>query len=328
MADRPVPGDVLGDPLLLALREARPGLPGENRTTASPAAERMLRGILSQPGGPPGRPGGLTGRTGRAPRPRPQARRGWRSRRLVLTALVVVALVGAGLLGAGEFGPRPATGGGATSRGASLLGKIETASYVISRVTASVTRVGQDVIRTQVIAGGYTRDTWLGPGHKVRLRTYLRGRLLSDVTETPAQITVIDYASRTWWTAPNPPAAAECRPPLCVVMKFSPDDPRPVLLAAAFGRALTTIGFYRVGGPTWIGGRRALLLTNRSLAGWTVRLWVDAASYLPLRSVVSSDGQPARSLRSSIAYLPATAANVASLNAAVPAGFTQRRPSP
>jgi hypothetical protein len=317
MADDPAPGR---DPLLAALRAARPGLAGPDRTATSPEAEAMLRRILAQPGSLPEQP--RRPLRGRGTSYGPWLQRKRRPRRLPRRAVIVVAIA-ATLAGAGLFSSLIVTGG-AARRTTRLPETTQTASYVTGRVEGAAARISHDVIHTQITAGSYTRDTWFGPGDAVRLRTYRRGRLLSDVIETPRRITVIDYADHTWWTTSNPPASpAECTLPACVAIKLSPGRLGSFLLSVAFGHALTGTGSYQVDGITQTAGHRALLLTGRFGAGSTVRIWVDPGSYLPLRSVVSG-GQPARSVRSSIAYLPPTAANMATLKAPVPAGFARR----
>jgi hypothetical protein len=74
---------------------------------------------------------------------------------------------------------------------------------------------------------------------------------------------------------------------------------------------------------TKLNGRAVIKLTIREGGHGTVQvttLWVDAVTYLPLRTVSEGGGY---TYEVESTYLPPTAANLAKLNVTIPAGFTR-----
>jgi hypothetical protein len=91
-------------------------------------------------------------------------------------------------------------------------------------------------------------------------------------------------------------------------------------------------GRFTVAGKAEIDGRPAIKLIIHEPADPGVRtdatLWVDAATYLPLRSVIKSVGiRPGGQLDlttvNDMSYLAPTAANLAKVHISIPAGFTR-----
>lgn len=129
--------------------------------------------------------------------------------------------------------------------------------------------------------------------------------------------TVVDYTSHTWWTARSPrpavtgPASATCLPGGGIRLTGGhnawPD----------FIRAQLSCGAYAVAGRQAVDGADALKITGGS---GHLTLWVDPATYLPLR--LENGG-----LRTDFQWLRPTPAHQAMLTMPVPAGF-RRVPPP
>jgi hypothetical protein len=128
--------------------------------------------------------------------------------------------------------------------------------------------------------------------------------------------TVVSYPSHTWWTARSPrpavtgPASAGCLPGggirLAGGRNAWPD----------FIRSQLACGAYTLAGRHAVGGVDALEITGNS---GHLKLWVNAATYLPMR--LETGG-----LQTDFQWLPRTPASVAMLNVRVPAGFHQVPP--
>jgi hypothetical protein len=127
--------------------------------------------------------------------------------------------------------------------------------------------------------------------------------------------TVVNYTSHTWWTTQSArpatrPGSASCMPGggirLSGGLNAWPD----------FIRAQLACGAYTVAGKQAVGGVDALKITASS---GHLTLWVNAATYLPMRL---ADG----GLQTDFQWLPPTPADLATLNMPVPAGFHQVPP--
>ncbi len=81
-------------------------------------------------------------------------------------------------------------------------------------------------------------------------------------------------------------------------------------------------------GPAEVDGQRAIHLVQGSTKAGEIDMWVDPATYLPIRTIETAPGESAtsdRAIRDDYKWLPDTAANLSLLTpaGAVPAGFTQ-----
>jgi len=81
-------------------------------------------------------------------------------------------------------------------------------------------------------------------------------------------------------------------------------------------------------GPAEADGQRAIHLVQGSTKTGEIDMWVDPATYLPIRTIETAPGESAtsdRAIRDDYKWLPDTAANLSLLTpaGAVPAGFTQ-----
>jgi hypothetical protein len=300
------------DDLLAGLRSARPD-PGYRPSSRSPEAAAMLAGIL----------GGHLG-------PARNRRRVIR-RKLALAAIPVMAaaVVAAGFLLVTRV-PADSDRGrlSAASVGTAILDAVYRQSGGILRVAMMSKTTGEET---------ETGRRWVYPafpaaGQQVRYRNFLSydGRPYQDVesiyTETAdmdrpvlstnqgprsARIIGVDYRSRTW---------ARFRTDLVPVeaIGFSP----------ALIRSEIASGSFRVDGTVKLNGRRAVKVSFFDKpTGWHVTFWVDAHTYVPLRSVWFSRWWPGSAITTTTTYsyqvLPATPASLRLLDPVIPAGFTK-----
>jgi hypothetical protein len=151
--------------------------------------------------------------------------------------------------------------------------------------------------------------------------TYLNGRLNKEIVTSADQsrkvtVLVVDHVSRAWWTyrmddgPATPPAGA--RP------VGDPADPATIRAAISNGD-LQILGHDRVDGRDTL----RLRLTPRPQKKEPAYqdIWVDAASYLPLQTIMLAGGYSATT---TFTWLPRTPANLANLDLVPPAGYTHR----
>jgi hypothetical protein len=317
MADHP-----LNDPLLDALREARPPSPPPPSATAAEALISRITagGGAPAPGDSPARhsAGGYR-RRGRWPR---QVSR----RPLLVTAggvaaavLAIAGLAAANVLGGGPQGQ--GTGKRTSTR-------FETAAYVVARIDTSAPAWMTNIIHVQSTDGKYIQDEWFGPRNNlVRLQTFSRsGRLLFDIAETGKAITVVDYADHDWWSLPNTPTTVPtiltCGTD-CFIIKPGPRGRNGFPLSAGLTKSPIKNSRFQVSKTQSFRGQAATDLVARGPDGEVSQLWVNAASYLPLQ-FTAQGGAFGSGIVSSTYYLPPTAANLAHFDLMVPAGFRHR----
>ena len=142
------------------------------------------------------------------------------------------------------------------------------------------------------------------------------------VTETAHRTvsTRISYRDRTWSRTTYPFGTAS-----------SPHSPGPRRQTARQGaaqlRAEVAAGKVTLVGPAVVDGQRAIKLTEVSARG-VLYLWVDRATYLPIRTIGTAPGMSPTSdqaIREDYRWLPATPASLRLVSAtpAIPAGFTR-----
>jgi hypothetical protein len=320
----------LDDDLMAELRAARPD-PGYQPSATSPEARAMLARVLRA-------------RADQAAGHRLAGLR-WRPRPLLLAGLsAVVAAAVAAVLVTLVTEPPPAV---ARVR-AAVLDAFERSSGDIVYATRTIKELGSPT-ETQRI---WTYPVSPASGQRVRVRLfdflngvpaedtesiYVSGpwsnALTRPTTDGPhvAEIIDVEYGTRTWSRALSPSA----------------------LLASGLGPAVVqrqiASGGFTVVGTVRLQGRRVIELTWPQPDGpgrvMTTRLWVNARTYLPLRSVTTEwirhshlvvNGKriaPGRRLTLSTdttqyQILPATRAHLAFLSPPVPAGFTRTAHSP
>lgn len=209
-----------------------------------------------------------------------------------------------------------------------VLAALDTASGQIGYVRTTTSANG----RTDGLAESWSYPWLPRPGQQVRYMTriYVPGHLSDpgDYAETEfsyrqpaavgttvtADITEVLFEQRKWyeqralWSGPQ--------------QAQSPSYIRQQIAA----------GHFTVAGTAEIDGRQAVKLIIHEPADPGVQthgtLWVDAATYLPVRSVVTSVGTtPGHQLDlttvNDMTYLAPTAANLAKTQISIPAGFTR-----
>jgi hypothetical protein len=144
---------------------------------------------------------------------------------------------------------------------------------------------------------------------------------LMTVTPDKTVTITINYSSRTWATTTYPFGSAT---------PANAPGPRPqsnAQAAAALWNAVKA-GSVTVVGPAEVDGQRAIHLVQGSSRAGEIDMWVNPATYLPIRTIDTAPGKSvtsSRAIRDDYQWLPDTAANLRLLTVAgaIPAGFTQ-----
>jgi hypothetical protein len=146
------------------------------------------------------------------------------------------------------------------------------------------------------------------------------GYLMTATSDKTVTIT-INYGNRTWSTTTYPWGYAT-----------PPNTPGPLpqttVQAADALRDAINAGSMTNVGPAEVDGQRAMHLVQGSTKTGEIDMWVDPATYLPIRTIETAPGESTtsdRAIRDDYKWLPGTAANLSLLTpaGAVPAGFTQ-----
>jgi hypothetical protein len=269
-------------------------------------------------------PSGLPARAAR------QLRRRRRSATAAVTAsMAAVAATGVAL----SVGPAPGP-------------DVHTVAYVIGRTQAALSQQTSIEHARITMSGGVriqfgadtasgAADSWIYQ-HRVRFVTYgpdrqVNGDTALAINGRHSTTTTVSYRDRTWWrtdlTLPALPRPAPTPAPACaatarLIFGFLDGEPD----WAAQIRVALSCGQYEIAGSQRVDGVQTIHLkpVRSSHAGLYTEFWVDPASYLPVRDVVTFQG--AGSLRVDFQWLAATSANLADLDARIPSGFTQVRP--
>jgi hypothetical protein len=237
-----------------------------------------------------------------------------------------------------------ATAGFALTAGSSGTAPIETTAYVVSHINnalASTKLIGYSAARLGAPHApglSFRTDTWQFGGRFRQVSDNRDGQEFGDVSYRPKGrsevLTQVDYGSRTWSRAtlradevPRPfPVDNLCTGQATGLI--GPGSP-----AANWRRIIQTglkCGAFKVTGRQWVDGVDAIKLTERKAVPGSA-IWVDPASYLPvrlvshLRVVVIGKGgsqQPViTTLTIDFRWLRPTKTNLAKLTAPIPAGF-------
>ena len=146
------------------------------------------------------------------------------------------------------------------------------------------------------------------------------GVLMTATSDQTVAIT-INYGNRTWSTTTYPWGD-----------ETPPNTPGPLpqtsAQAAAALRAAVNAGSMTDLGPAQVDGQSAIQLVQGSSKTGEIDMWVNPATYLPIRTIETAPGESVtsdRAIQDDYEWLPDTAANLSMLTpaGAIPAGFTQ-----
>jgi hypothetical protein len=249
----------------------------------------------------------------------------------LLAGTAAVAAGVAGVFGAGAFSARGHTAPVRTTVPARL-----SADYVVNHVKAAVHASGNDVIEYDL---GHAPNSQTGELENTATWAYgnsaRRVSLTQDLnaagrpvlgylmTVTPGKtVTItINYSSRTWTTTTYPFGSAT---------PANVPGPRPQSKAQAAAALWDAVkaGSVTVVGPAEVDGQRAIHLVQGSSRAGEIDMWVNPATYLPIRTIDTAPGDSVTSshaIRDDYQWLPDTAVNMRLLTAAgaIPAGFTR-----
>jgi len=146
------------------------------------------------------------------------------------------------------------------------------------------------------------------------------------VVQTPYlyTTTIVDYQSRTWWRVaqhvtpwiPPPASTLTCGDVESFAINWD-----PTYWAADIRKALSC-GEYTTRGTEQVDRVYAIKLTPVQTGPMAAVLWVDPATYLPVRVAGEFQGRPDGQIED-VQWLPPTAANLAKLTTPIPSGFVQ-----
>jgi hypothetical protein len=253
---------------------------------------------------------------------------------------IVAAVAGsvAIVLAVTTFGVRAWTGGATPDSSprtsATLLAAVTTAVDNVRAVVAIDSTANDDVRSTFWTltegAGGY------------RMRYSIGGKPSYDMAISTANgrttLTVVDFPAHAWWTF----ASQTQQDPCLVAIPAGPGAASPATTTpprgsrrtnggtpscSAFGptpaqvvQSLNT-GEFQIAGHPLLDGRPTIELTARYPAAHsTLQLFVDASSYLPVKSINTS---PGTTVSTDYSYLHASSANLGLLQVPIPTGFRQ-----
>jgi hypothetical protein len=231
-----------------------------------------------------------------------------------------------------------------------------TTAYIVKHTESALhTAVtANDIMYLRATDGTAERWFYLGPrGSSNRYETFsASGQPGMDigVAATPASrtITWVFYRTRTWWRmeqaatpTPQPAAQNSCSSQIPVGLDV---DQSPAVLAANIREALAC-GQLTNEGTQYVDGVNAVELvsvrtfrvqmrdpalkqTTNLAVTVTTTLWVDPASYLPVRwaqdgKVTGRKGIVVPSVDQDVEWLPPTGANLVQLTVPIPSGFTR-----
>jgi len=181
-------------------------------------------------------------------------------------------------------------------------------------------------------------NTWSYRGQLREQGLDAAGKLLFDAssttTQTPAGTrtvmnvsgTGVDYTSRTWWHSSlqlSLPAAGNgaCQE------AFLPPPVGTTLDWAAAIRTALSCGHFQLAGHEQLGTADAVKLVSVKTNGpYTVTLWVDPSTYLPMRLIwnwLDPRAQGPGTLTGDFQWVKPTQDNLGALRVPVPSGFTQ-----
>jgi hypothetical protein len=205
--------------------------------------------------------------------------------------------------------------------------KVQTVAYVLSRARSAVGAARQDVLEVHAqFSNGWSYTAWFEPA---------TGQSRIDVhppADSPvfyyfdhSRTIIVNYQTQTYSTHSLSVQWRQLLLPVNVAWGGLATLPTPT----AIRRALAARSFQRVGTDT-VGGRRLLHFRGSDIfpqlkphggGGYhTLDIWINATTYLPVRSV-TGQGPYAPRMRSTFSWLPATQENLAVFTPKIPPGF-------
>lgn len=231
--------------------------------------------------------------------------------------------------------------------------KVETDAYVLRQAKIAVAGASTDVLEVRSRSSdGWSFTTWYDPANgAIRLDVQPAAGRPTFYYAEPRQTVIVDYGTMTWWSRDlaNPvlhrpvrlraqlgrwvrlvPAAIATETMAWGAGGLTAPTPATIRHELADGQ-FTLIGSQTVHGQRLLELRGGYWFGQHTASGKDVlTLWVSAATYLPVRSIADDalgGGASSPPLYSQFSWLPPTAANLAALRPAIPAGFTQQAPS-
>lgn len=220
------------------------------------------------------------------------------------------------------------------------------APYVVRRVSsalqaAELGAIAQMTVTTHSAAGppvpsATTSQEWSrGDQWRVVTSSPAGHPVYDEGSGTASRYTLVSYLTRTWARQPGlgRPAVPASGPGSCgPVLSALPLLVRPALPVGGFAadspltvagdlRAAVSCGSLSVAGSQRIDGIEAIKLTSSPDSRVAETMWINPATYLPVRVVIRPALTKQAFLTANIAWLPPTAPDLARLTVPIPAGF-------
>jgi hypothetical protein len=218
--------------------------------------------------------------------------------------------------------------------------KAQTVAYVVSRAQSAMAAADADVLRIQThMPDGWMYTLWfeVRPVLQLRIDVQSPSGPLQDTFADGSRVLTVDFRNRIWWTVQRPRSSGS------QVTLMLPGEAMVPLLSAGTGfgglwlptpqnlRHELADGAFRLAGRQASNGARLLHLQGTGASDRGVNIWVNAASYLPVRSSMLVRVQTGRRLgwmllSSRLTWLSATRPNLVVLTPRIPAGFKHQEP--
>jgi len=213
----------------------------------------------------------------------------------------------------------------------------QTTAYVVSRIAQALDAMPDKTVvftqRTTDPASDPIIDTWADPGAGSRQENFtLTGQPESaseisfsgPATQLTRTVTVVDYRNKTWWRSASFYGNGNVPATVWNCSNIGTDDLNwnPHEMAAQLHTELSCGDLKAVGSGT-AGGVPAVKLSGYFNGSGTLTYWVNTTTYLPFRFTAAGSGP---TFQMNLQWLPPTAANLATVNVPIPAGFTRVPP--